>query len=52
VVEQIIRERGRTAEEICADLKAAIVAEIEAKRSMTTEELLNARYAKFRKIGA
>ncbi len=52
VVEQVIREQDKTAEELCSDLKAAIWAEITEKEKLSGAELLDARYAKFRKIGA
>lgn len=52
VVEQVIREQDKTAEELCSDLKAAIWREITEKEKMSHAELLDARYAKFRKIGA
>lgn len=52
VVERVVTEKDRTAEEICSDLKAAITAEIAAKEKLSVEELLDARYTKFRKIGA
>lgn len=52
VVEKVIEESDRTTEEVCSDLKACIIAELAEKQSLTTEELLDARYQKFRKIGA
>lgn len=52
VIEKIIVESDRTTEEICSDLKSAIISEIFLKEKMSEEELLSARYEKFRKIGA
>ncbi|MBO5060312.1 MAG: acetyl-CoA carboxylase carboxyltransferase subunit alpha [Clostridia bacterium] len=52
VVEKIIDETDRTQDEICSDLKNFILSEIEAKKAMSVEDLLAARYEKFRKIGA
>ena len=52
VIEKIIVESDRTIEEICSDLKSAIISEIFSKEKMSEEELLSARYEKFRKVGA
>lgn len=52
VIEKIIEENNRTTEEICYDLKEYIASEIAAKENMSTDDLLSARYEKFRKIGA
>ncbi len=52
IIEKVITEEAKTESEICSDLKAFISAEIAEKEKMSMEELLNARYAKFRKIGA
>ncbi len=52
VVEKVVTEEARTEEEICSDLKACICASLAEKEHMRIEELLDARYAKFRKIGA
>lgn len=52
VVEKIVDETKRSQEEICSDLKAYIISEIEAKQKLSESELLDARYNKFRKIGA
>lgn len=52
VIEKVITEEAKTEAEICSDLKAFICAEIAEKEKMSMEELLDARYAKFRKIGA
>ncbi len=52
VIEKVITEEAKTEAEICSDLKAFICTEIAEKEKMSMEELLDARYAKFRKIGA
>lgn len=52
VIEKIIEETDRTPDEICYELKNFICDEIEEKQKLTTEELLQGRYDKFRKIGA
>lgn len=52
VIEKVITEEAKTEAEICSDLKAFICAEIAEKEKMSMEELLDARYVKFRKIGA
>ncbi|MBQ4095432.1 MAG: acetyl-CoA carboxylase carboxyltransferase subunit alpha [Oscillospiraceae bacterium] len=52
VIDKVIDEQDRNAEEICTELKNFILSEIAEKELMTTEELLAQRYEKFRKIGA
>lgn len=52
VVEKVIREDSKTDREICSELKAILLEEINKLMQMTPEELLDHRYAKFRKIGA
>ena len=52
VIDKVIDEQDRNAEEICTELKHFILSEIAEKELMTTEELLAQRYEKFRKIGA
>ncbi len=52
VIEKIIPETDHTVEEIAADLKNYISEEIAKRQKMSTEELLDERYNKFRKIGA
>lgn len=52
VIERIIDEKDRSADEICSDLKTCISTEIAAKQRLSARELLDARYHKFRKIGA
>lgn len=52
IIEKIINEQDRTNEEICDELKAYIVAELNQKMNLTTDKLLEDRYQKFRKIGA
>lgn len=52
IIEQIISEEGRTPEEISAELKALLKAEIERTLGLSEKQLLDERYNKFRKIGA
>lgn len=52
IVEKLIEEEGKSTEEICSDLKSFLVNEIRAKEKLSVEDLLDARYEKFRKIGA
>ena len=52
VVEKVIPETGKTDREICSALKTILLDEIKKLSSLTTEELLDHRYQKFRKIGA
>ncbi|MBE7037421.1 MAG: acetyl-CoA carboxylase carboxyltransferase subunit alpha [Ruminococcaceae bacterium] len=52
IVEKIIDEKDKTNNEICDDLKMYIVDEINEKQKLSTHELLDKRYEKFRKIGA
>ncbi len=52
VVEKVIQEDGKTEREICSALKKYILDEILRLRVLPTEELLDGRYEKFRKIGA
>lgn len=51
IVEKIIVEENRKEEEICTELKKFLIAEIEKKLALSTQELLDGRYEKFRKIG-
>lgn len=51
IVEYVIEEKDRTAEEICSALKKCIKKEITKKQALTIDELLDGRYNKFRKIG-
>ena len=52
VIEKVIDEKDKSTDEICSDLKAFLVKEIEEKQKLTDEQLLSERYNKFRKIGA
>lgn len=52
IIEHIIPETDRTEREICDDLKRCLLEELAAKQKLSAEELLNARYQKFRRIGA
>lgn len=52
IVEKVIGEKDRTAEEICCDLKTFLINELKEKSSLSDEQLIEDRYNKFRKIGA
>ena len=52
VVEKVIREKDKSSEEICSDLKGFVFNEIKEKQKLSIEKLLAERYRKFRKIGA
>lgn len=52
VIEKLIPETGKTDREICSALKGILLDEIQKLRQLTPEQLLEHRYAKFRKIGA
>lgn len=52
IVEKVIDETDKSPEEICSDLKNYIVEELRKKQNLKTEQLLEERYNKFRKIGA
>ncbi|HAG14395.1 MAG TPA: acetyl-CoA carboxylase carboxyl transferase subunit alpha [Ruminococcus sp.] len=52
IVEKVIPESGKTDREICSALKSVLLNELNQLMQMTPEELLDHRYAKFRKIGA
>ena len=52
IVEKVIDEKDKFAEEICSDLKNYLVEELKKKQMLSIEELLEGRYNKFRKIGA
>ena len=51
IVEKVIAETDRTADETVSELKSTIVEELKAKQSLSEEALLGHRYNKFRKIG-
>lgn len=51
VVEKIIVEENRSVDEICSELRRFLSQEIETKSKLSTKELLDGRYEKFRKIG-
>ncbi|MBQ4630726.1 MAG: acetyl-CoA carboxylase carboxyltransferase subunit alpha [Clostridia bacterium] len=51
VIEKIVDEKDLTNEEICDNLKKYIYEEIKELKKMSTKELLDQRYEKFRKIG-
>lgn len=51
IVEKIIIEKNRKEEEICSELKKFLISEAENKLALSTQELLDGRYEKFRKIG-
>ncbi len=52
VIEKLIPESGKTDREICSELKAVLLDEIQKLSALSPEALLEHRYAKFRKIGA
>ncbi len=52
IVEKVIDEKDKSAEEICSDLKNYLVEELKKKQVLSIEQLLEDRYNKFRKIGA
>lgn len=52
IVEKVIDEKDKTAEEICSDLKNYLIGELKYRQTMSGEQLLEKRYEKFRKIGA
>ncbi len=51
VVEKVIVEENRSVDEVCSELRRFLSQEIEAKSRLSTKELLDGRYEKFRKIG-
>jgi acetyl-CoA carboxylase carboxyl transferase subunit alpha len=51
IVEKVIAETDRTADETVSELKSTIVEELKAKQSLSEEALLGHRYNIFRKIG-
>lgn len=51
IVEKIIEEENLSNKEICDNLKKYIFSEITALKKLTSQELLDQRYEKFRKIG-
>ncbi len=52
IIEKLIPEEGKSDREICSELKHFLLAEIGRLSKLSPEELLSARYEKFRKIGA
>ena len=52
VIEKIIPEQGKKRSEICSALKKYLLSEITRLQAMPVSEMLDARYGKFRKIGA
>ena len=52
IVEKVIPESGKTDREVCSALKALLLSEIVRLKSFSAQDLLDHRYAKFRKIGA
>lgn len=50
--DKIIDESDRTAKEVCSELKSFLTEELNNKRTVPIDVLLNERYNKFRKIGA
>ena len=51
IADRIIKEDGRTGDEVAEELSAALTAEIKKLSAMGTEKMLDERYNKFRKIG-
>lgn len=51
IADRIIKEDGRTRDEIAQELSAALTDEIKKLSAMSTEKMLAERYNKFRKIG-
>ena len=52
VIDKVIEEQNRSAEEVCSELKKFILSEISRMKRIPSDELLAARYDKFRRIGA
>jgi len=52
VIEEIIPESGKSFEETCQHLKSLLLNEIDKKTVVPIEQVLNARYERFRRIGA
>ncbi len=52
IIEKVVCEGNKTYEEICLELKTELWNEIQQKSRMTTEQLLEHRYNRFRKIGS
>lgn len=52
VIEKIIPEQDKSEREICSALKKYLLDEITRLKALPVQELLDGRYAKFRKIGA
>ncbi|MBQ3939677.1 MAG: acetyl-CoA carboxylase carboxyltransferase subunit alpha [Oscillospiraceae bacterium] len=52
IIEKLIPEAGKSDREICSELKRFLLSEITRLSQLSSEELLSARYEKFRKIGA
>lgn len=51
IADRIIKEDGRTRDEIAQELSAALTDEIKKLSAMSTEKMLDERYNKFRRIG-
>lgn len=51
IADRIIKEDGRTRDEVAEELSAALTDEIKKLSAMSTEKMLDERYNKFRKIG-
>lgn len=52
IIEKIIYEENKTNDDICETLKSELVTALKNCQRMSTEELLEKRYNKFRRIGA
>lgn len=51
IVDRVFDEENKSYDEVCDDLKRALLDEIARLQKLSCEELLNGRYEKFRKIG-
>ena len=51
VVERVVPEKGRDFDELSASLGQALADKLAEKRALPVEDLLRARYDRFRKIG-
>lgn len=52
VTEKVIEEKDKSNEQICEDLKNAIIQEIEKNMKLPTDRLLSNRYNRYRSFGA
>lgn len=52
IIEKIIPEQGKSEREICSELKKYLLEELYELRQLSTAEMLDLRYEKFRRVGA